>query len=68
MRAPRHLQEFPKIGRMVPEFSDENIRELIYGWYRIIYQIRVDDCFVVAIVHGRRDLLRLLNHDHFIEM
>ena len=30
----------PKIGRIVPEINDENIREIIKGNYRIIYQLR----------------------------
>lgn len=33
------LQSFPKSGRVVPEFEDQNIRELIKGNYRIVYQL-----------------------------
>jgi toxin ParE1/3/4 len=29
----------PMIGRIVPEKNDENVRELIEGNYRIIYQL-----------------------------
>jgi Plasmid stabilization system protein len=66
VRAPRHLEDHPRIGRIVPEFEDESIREIIHGSYRIIYLIRGDDCFIVAVVHGSRDLLRLLDHDDFV--
>ena len=57
LNAPRKLGAFPLCGRVVPEFRDENIRELIYGSYRIIYQIRQDTCHVVAVIHGSRDIL-----------
>ncbi len=35
------LEQHPKIGRKVPEFDNELIRELIEGSYRIIYSVRV---------------------------
>lgn len=31
------LTQFPRKGRVVPEFEDENIRELIFHNYRIVY-------------------------------
>jgi toxin ParE1/3/4 len=31
------LARFPRAGRKVPEFNDENIRELVTYSYRIIY-------------------------------
>ena len=35
----RTLERFPKIGRLVPEFRIETLRELIHGSYRIVYQV-----------------------------
>jgi plasmid stabilization system protein ParE len=32
------LTAFPRIGRVVPEAHSENVRELIYRSYRIIYR------------------------------
>jgi len=58
--APRILAEYPQSGRVVPEYKDEAIRELIYGAYRIIYQIRGSNCYVVAVIHASRSLLRHL--------
>jgi addiction module RelE/StbE family toxin len=59
-QAPDILEPTPKIGRQVPEFGREDIRELVtVPPYRIIYQLRDDDCTILAIVHGRRDLSRL---------
>lgn len=53
-----HLESFPKIGRRVPESDDQNVRELIYKSYRIIYQIKEDHLEIITIIHGSR-LLKL---------
>ena len=57
VEAPRRLERFPYCGRIVPEFKDKNIRELIYGSYRIIYTIQKNICYVAAIIHGSRNIL-----------
>jgi len=49
------LDELPKIGKPVAEVSDKSIRELSMYSYRIFYQIRNDNAFVLAVVHKRRD-------------
>jgi addiction module RelE/StbE family toxin len=61
VEAARRLENFPYSGRLVPEFKEENIRELIYGSYRIIYVVRGKICYVTAVVHGSRDILRQLD-------
>ena len=58
VEAPRQLIEFPESGRIVPEFSDSTIRELIYGAYRIIYVIRPEACYITSVIHGSRDILQ----------
>ena len=50
------LDELPKVGKKVPELNDEAIRELSLYSYRIIYEIKNQDVFVLAVVHRRRDL------------
>ena len=45
------LKQFPKLGRVVPEKKNENIRELILGTYRIVYEIVSDDLIYVLFVH-----------------
>jgi plasmid stabilization system protein ParE len=56
------LAIFPRSGRIVPELSDELIRELIIASYRLIYGIVDDDdddddtVIVLALVHSKRDL------------
>jgi plasmid stabilization system protein ParE len=35
----RTLQNFPRMGRVVPEFQIDTLREIVHGAYRIVYQI-----------------------------
>jgi len=58
--AARSLTEMPKRGRVVPEMDHEAVRELILSSYRLIYEVRGDDVYVLALVHGARDLASLL--------
>ena len=55
------LRRHPKLGRIVPEYEDETIRELIIGNYRVIYRVRRQRVGILAIIHGSRDLLRRLS-------
>lgn len=50
------IPQFPKAGRIVPEYGDENIREKIYENYRIVYRIKEDFIEIVAICHGAKPL------------
>jgi len=50
------LQSSPEIGRIVPEISDSQFRELIYGNYRIIYRIETKQISILTIRHGRQVL------------
>ena len=34
------LKKFPKLGRIVPEIQNPNVRELIVGNYRLVYIIK----------------------------
>jgi toxin ParE1/3/4 len=53
---PRILTRFPRAGRKVPEFDDENVRELVVYSYRVIYRLRDDEALIVAVIHGKRIL------------
>lgn len=50
------LSEFPDSGRHFAEASDERVRELVEGPYRIIYFVQAGRIDVLAVVHGRQDL------------
>jgi toxin ParE1/3/4 len=52
------LENNPQVGRKVPEFDNESIRELIEGSYRIIYRIESEDEIGIARVHHSARLLR----------
>jgi toxin ParE1/3/4 len=57
--AARSLRTFTERGRMVPEIDAPDIRELFIRSYRLIYQVRADYVFVLAFIHGARDLATL---------
>lgn len=50
------LAKFPRAGRKVPEFDDENVRELVVYSYRLIYRLQDDEVVIAAVIHGRRTL------------
>ena len=51
------LNWFPQTGRIVPEKNEENLRELIEGNYRIIYEIiSADQINILTVYHSARDL------------
>lgn len=51
------LDEFPKLGRVVPEFAQEEVRELIWNRYRILYQLRNGDVEILTVVYARQNLI-----------
>jgi len=53
------IPTFPKSGRIVPEYGDPNLREKIYGNYRIVYRIKGDCIEIAAICHGSRPLAKI---------
>ncbi|MCD4691942.1 MAG: type II toxin-antitoxin system RelE/ParE family toxin [Calditrichales bacterium] len=50
------LSSFPNLGRIVPEFSIEDIRELFHGNYRIIYQVSSSYIEILTVRHGSQIL------------
>lgn len=55
----KSIPVFPQTGRIVPEYNDPDLREKIYGDYRIIYRIREKTIEIAAICHGARKLERV---------
>jgi len=45
------LKKYPKSGRIVPEFGDETLRELLMGTYRIIYRIKTENLVEIITIH-----------------
>lgn len=50
----RQLERFPESGKIVPEFGQDSIRELIEGNYRIVYKIHPDQIGIVRVHHTAR--------------
>ena len=50
----KRLGSFPRSGRVVPELKREDIREVIYRDYRIIYRLLEDEVEILTVHHGAR--------------
>src|SRR5689334_2938158 len=52
------LAQFPELGRQVPEFARQDLRELIHRSYRIIYRLKQPEHLieVVRFWHAARGL------------
>jgi plasmid stabilization system protein ParE len=48
------LPEQPRIGRVVPELGQQNIRERFVYSYRVIYEIQPEELHILAVIHGKR--------------
>jgi plasmid stabilization system protein ParE len=53
------LEHAPKRGRACPELKDlgeSAIREIVRRPYRILYDLKDDAVYIIAVLDGRRDL------------
>jgi len=50
------LRKFPESGRVVPEIDKNNIREIIYRNYRIVYQIGDKEISILTVRHFKQIL------------
>ena len=41
---------------MVPEYQDPNIREVMEGQYRVIYEVTAREIQVLPVIHGAQPL------------
>lgn len=55
-----NLEILPYMGRKIPEYNEENKRELIYKSYRIMYKIESNKIFIRRIWHSARSLPKQL--------
>ncbi len=49
------LDSFPKMGRIVPEIRNDNVREIFIYSYRIIYEVIGEDIKILTLVHAKRN-------------
>ena len=59
------LARFPELGRVVPEFGDNFIREIIVRSYRIVYRLDHSDQLVevVRFWHAARGIPQINSED-----
>ena len=48
------LADFPESGRVVPEFNIENLREIIFAPFRIVYRLDGNKIKIVRIWRSER--------------
>ncbi len=48
------LERFPESDRVVPELNDPNVREVIDGPYRIVYELQIDQAQVLTVFRASR--------------
>ena len=52
-----NLMILPNRGRKVPEVDNENIKEIIFNNYRIIYRIEdFQNILILGIIHAAREI------------
>ena len=54
--AGENLSQLSGRGRIVPEFNQENLRELLIENYRLVYRIKSTTIEVVTVFEGHRQL------------
>ena len=59
LAAVEGLADLPHMGRRVPETDRDDIRELIYRNYRVIYRYGGNRIQIVTLLHGRREILQM---------
>lgn len=57
------LKTSPHIGRIVPEFNRQDLREVLCRGYRVVYLSSSDTVTVLRVVHGARDLAALARRE-----
>ena len=56
VKAARDLGDDPRIGHVVPEFNQIEIREYAVWPFRLVYRVDESGIVILAIVHGAREM------------
>jgi len=63
INATAKLESMPFLGRMVPEFEIQELREIIHNNFRIIYIIKSNkDIDILAVMHSSREIRNLISY------
>ena len=52
-----NLSLFPEMGKVIDK--DENIRQIIYKSYKILYRFNSENIYILHIIHHFRNILNL---------
>jgi len=50
------LRKMPRRCRITPEFNHPSVRDMIIGRYRLIFRVEGKRVFILAFIHGARDI------------
>ncbi len=53
-KAGENLSQFSSRGRIIPEFNQENLRELLIENYRLVYRVTSTTVEIIAVFEGHR--------------
>lgn len=53
-RRAGQARELPGSGRIVPEFGDSSLREIVVDHYRIVYRVHDHEIVVLTVFNSRR--------------
>lgn len=56
LNSGERLINLPTRGRIVPEFKQENLRELLINNYRLVYRIKKTSIEIITVFEGHRQL------------
>jgi plasmid stabilization system protein ParE len=54
------LKDNPNVGKMLSEYNDYNIRQLIYRKHKILYNIRGNTVYILSVIHSSRNMKSIL--------
>ena len=52
--APARLREYPLSGRVVPELQRDDVREVIWETYRVVYQVAPEKVTILTVFRATR--------------
>jgi len=55
--AIRNIPFFPRSGRIVPELQRDDVREVIYRGYHIVYRLADDTAWILLVFHGAQGIM-----------
>jgi toxin ParE1/3/4 len=54
-----NTSSYPMMGRKMPEALDDNVREIMFQKYRIVYRVETSRILILMVIHGSRDLAQV---------